>query len=720
MRTAALRSRFARVLVVGVAMVVLGIFPRAPLDRDGQAAGLSGTDILSHFSFVSSAHAGGRRSYYRRRLLQSRLRSIRAKAQSIVRKSVPVAKPAPVRAAPVVRPAPQPSQPAPQARQPAAQSSQPTPQQGGQAASVSLAGQPNGKAANGGKPASLADVLNRPSGTVIGLAKQLMQVSKQNQAVTPRLQRRKRLRSRHKLRIRQRQRRLAARMRRKLKERKLNGRKLKDRISKPALPVGGAVVPVSKLPGAGTRVLKPAPIKKRPRRRRTIPQLLASTGRSSWRKSVIPGELLVANISPGFVNKASELGISIDRKPLFLGRGKSLTRIKFSKRRKPETVVRQLSRVVSGETLFPNHRYIRYGRASGVSRSGWQTSIPLLAHRNCGKSDCYGAAAIGWSPALAKCAQRRRIGLVDSAIDRRHPAFNRRGVRTKRLHAAAPSADAAGHGTGVLALLAGDNTSETPGLIPDADFYHVDAFFKSKDGSLTSDTLSLVKALNILKEWRAEVVNLSLVGPKDELVERALRELSDSGAVLISAAGNDGPAGGTSYPAGYDNVIAVTAVDKNSKAYAYANRGNFIDIAAPGVDIWTAMPGKQQGLQTGTSFAVPFATAIVAVMHSSLPGTDRATVLNSLKTMDLGRKGKDPIYGTGLIKAPSSCQRAPALSASAQSGRYALFNAADNGWRATSTNTATSTTSISTAGTSAAGSSTSSDAAWRQSAFSSD
>ena len=216
----------------------------------------------------------------------------------------------------------------------------------------------------------------------------------------------------------------------------------------------------------------------------------------------------------------------------------------------------------------------------------------------------------------------------------------------------------------MLAILAGSRSSHTPGLVPDASFFHVDAFFRSKNGALTSDTLSLVKALGILRDWRAEIVNLSLVGPKDQLVEHALQQLSDQGAVLVSAAGNGGPAGGPSYPAGYANVIAVSAIDKHSKAYAYANRGVFVDVAAPGVDIWTALPGQRQGLQSGTSFAVPFATAVVAAMYNGFLRTDRLTVLGQLPTSDLGRKGKDPIYGAGVIQAPRACREQPVVGAS--------------------------------------------------------
>jgi subtilisin family serine protease len=73
------------------------------------------------------------------------------------------------------------------------------------------------------------------------------------------------------------------------------------------------------------------------------------------------------------------------------------------------------------------------------------------------------------------------------------------------------------------------------------------------------------------------------------------------------------------YPAAYPEVIAVTAVDRNKRSYAEANHGTYIDMAAPGVRIWTALPNNQQGMLSGTSFAAPFVTAIAAATYDTIP-----------------------------------------------------------------------------------------------------
>ncbi len=116
----------------------------------------------------------------------------------------------------------------------------------------------------------------------------------------------------------------------------------------------------------------------------------------------------------------------------------------------------------------------------------------------------------------------------------------------------------------------------------------------------------MLQALHWLKKSGVAVANLSFAGPPDDLLHHAVRELTKAGIVVVAAAGNEGPGAPPSYPAAYEEVIAVTAVDRNLAAYRYASRGDHIDLAAPGVDVWTALPGRREGPQTGTSFAVPY------------------------------------------------------------------------------------------------------------------
>jgi hypothetical protein len=281
--------------------------------------------------------------------------------------------------------------------------------------------------------------------------------------------------------------------------------------------------------------------------------------------------------------------------------------------------------------------------------------------KGCTPQRCFGYTMVGWQPQLAECAADIHVGVIDTGYDRRHPAFIGRVFReptSAQLPLPGPPGPN-GHGTGVLALLAGNPNSATPGLIPRAQFSVANTFFDDGHGHPITDTLSLLRALKFMWEGNVNVVNMSMAGPKDALLHRVVQDMAAMGIVIVAAAGNEGPDAPPSYPAAYPEVIAVTAVDQNLKNYMYANRGAHIDVAAPGVEIWTAMPGGREGSQTGTSFAAPFVTAIVAATYPTaewrrgVPENPKSVLLARLSTQDLGRK---QIFGRGLLQAPSTCR----------------------------------------------------------------
>jgi Subtilase family len=327
------------------------------------------------------------------------------------------------------------------------------------------------------------------------------------------------------------------------------------------------------------------------------------------------------------------------------------------------------------ESFGLNFKYLSY---RGAGEGGPAPNLPhKQSQGGCDAARCYGPAMIGWRPELAACARNVVVGIIDTGLDRTHSAV-------KRLNLIQHPADARRrsdnwHGTGVAALLAGAPDSSTPGLMPDAMYVVVDAFFTSRDEPGTAgereaesitDTDHLLWALETLHHHRAQVVNMSLVGPSDPAVHAAIRRMAHAGTVFVAAAGNGGPAGVAAFPAAYAEVIAVTAVDRNRHSYAEANHGTYIDVAAPGVRVWTAFPGERQGFLSGTSFAAPFVTAIAAATYGATPmkaaGGDRRRtfnpkqeVLGRLSVERLGGGGeagtRDSIFGYGLAQAPASC-----------------------------------------------------------------
>jgi minor extracellular protease Epr len=320
-----------------------------------------------------------------------------------------------------------------------------------------------------------------------------------------------------------------------------------------------------------------------------------------------------------------------------------------------------------------NHTYSLYRSATtGDTHGEILSSVPAPMATPCGTDRCFGSHAIRWQQSLQSCARSVSVGIIDTGIDETHPAFSHRRIEVRRekvtslLTVSAKAPD--WHGTGVAALLAGDLQSNTPGLVPDAKYLVADVFFPGADGQPISNTSNLLEALNWLEGKGVNVINMSLAGPHDELLKNAIAALARKGIIVVAAVGNEGPAAPATYPSGYDEVIAVTAVTKDMTGYRYANRGKHVDVAAPGVGIWTAMPGGKAGYQSGTSFAAPYVTAVVASIYNSLPTKTKAEALARLTYVDLGAHGRDPIYGRGLVIAPSSC--APSSSPETKPGSF--------------------------------------------------
>jgi Subtilase family len=328
--------------------------------------------------------------------------------------------------------------------------------------------------------------------------------------------------------------------------------------------------------------------------------------------------------------------------------------------------------------------YATYRTTAETSPSGAGTNAPAPSklppgnngHRwtGCPADRCFAPTLISWQPQLGACARDVKIGVIDTAYDESHPAFvGAHIVRDDKDILPNGSSKASNvHGTAVLSLLTGNSGSATPGLVPQAKFFFQDAFYADHNGNAMSSTATMLKALNWMMEMHVDILNLSFAGPEDHLVHASIVELAKKGTVVLAAAGNEGPQAPPSYPAAYPEVIAVTAVDRNLAAYTYANRGKHIAVAAPGVDVWAAAPGGRAGAQTGTSFAVPFATSVVALSYppaeSGIAGDPLAPRRRALELLQKSIRpisGNRQVFGAGLVQAPSHCDphRSPAIAA---------------------------------------------------------
>ena len=267
--------------------------------------------------------------------------------------------------------------------------------------------------------------------------------------------------------------------------------------------------------------------------------------------------------------------------------------------------------------------------------------------------------SIGWQTYGASVGAGMRIGVIDSSVDLRHPALQG-ALITKRSFTSgkAPTTDAA-HGTAIAAILVGKSDGTAiAGLLRGATLFHAGIFQKSKRGPVASSA-DFLRAVDWLVRSGVTVINASVTSPTENaVVIYAMSMVSHQDVILVAAAGNRGPNGPPAYPAAIDSAFAVTAVSLDGDAYEHANTGDYIDIAAPGIDL----PTTSSQITSGTSLAVPFVAAAVARMVQ-MCGVSPIEAEASLQAnaRDLGVAGRDSSFGWGLLQAPRCT--APQLSA---------------------------------------------------------
>ncbi|MCX2972729.1 peptidase S8 [Halieaceae bacterium IMCC8485] len=244
-----------------------------------------------------------------------------------------------------------------------------------------------------------------------------------------------------------------------------------------------------------------------------------------------------------------------------------------------------------------------------------------------------------------------RIGMIDSGVDLDHPAFTAANIQSRSfVSQGAQLPDF--HGTAIASIIAA-NDAGYQGLLPNAQLYAAAVFEQDAERGEIASTVSLLRALDWLMSAEVDVVNISLAGPPNRLLEAALQRAAEREVLVMAAAGNGGPIAKPMYPAAYNSVVAVTAVDEGHQVFRLANRGDYLDIAAPGVGLLHAKAGGGYVASSGTSFAVPFAVTAAANLMSQHPEKDVMTSLYQ-SAEDLGPPGRDEIYGYGLLRFDES------------------------------------------------------------------
>ncbi len=238
------------------------------------------------------------------------------------------------------------------------------------------------------------------------------------------------------------------------------------------------------------------------------------------------------------------------------------------------------------------------------------------------------------------------IAVIDTPIDATHPELA--GVITATFDATGAADKPLPHGTGMASAIAAHG--KLIGSAPNVKLISVAAFGRVRT---QGTTFNIVKGLDWAANANANIINMSFAGPADPELAAMLASARAKGLVLIAAAGNAGPTSPPLYPAADPNVIAVTATDIDDRLFERANRGAYIAVAAPGVNILVAAPDGGYQTTSGTSVAAAEVSGIAALMIERNRKLDPASVRRVLMSTahDLGPAGPDDQFGAGLTDA---------------------------------------------------------------------
>ena len=194
------------------------------------------------------------------------------------------------------------------------------------------------------------------------------------------------------------------------------------------------------------------------------------------------------------------------------------------------------------------------------------------------------------------------------------------------------------------------------GRLNNAELLAASVVAQDENGATYSGVEPMLRALDWLVREDVSLINVSLAGPYNGTLAKGFDLAVDKGVMIVAAVGNDGPDARPRYPAALKSVFAATAVDSAKEVYEKAVRGQHVDFAAPGVDVFVPTKGGGRYI-SGTSVAAPFATARLAI----LDGLSKKNDINDIRaklsklTEDLGEGGRDPVFGDGLITASGNC-----------------------------------------------------------------
>ncbi len=241
------------------------------------------------------------------------------------------------------------------------------------------------------------------------------------------------------------------------------------------------------------------------------------------------------------------------------------------------------------------------------------------------------------------------IGMIDTPIDVNYGDSLHAPIERFELVSAGDENNRL-HGTEVAGVLVSNNPRI--GIAPEAKLVAISAFSTNPTNpdERRSNSSLVARALELAIQQGVDILNLSFAGKSDPIVDKLVAAAVQRGIVVVASAGNEGPGAQPTYPAAIPGVIAVTAVDQGEQVFGRANRGDYIDLAAPGVGILTTAPRGTFQVSSGTSLATAHVSGVIALLMAVNRTRFNPNLLNNT-AIDLGQPGRDNDYGYGLVSA---------------------------------------------------------------------
>lgn len=358
----------------------------------------------------------------------------------------------------------------------------------------------------------------------------------------------------------------------------------------------------------------------------------------------MPDEVLIAH-QPSTSDTAIDalaqrFGLTVLERSTVALLGLRVVRLLIPDGRSPVAVAQVLATEPGIEGAQPNHIYRR--QQSNTSAAP-QYAISKLA------ADGAGVRASGRGVAIA---------VIDTGVDATHPDLRAVTVESRDLLGETARDDAAAHATAIAGIIAADGV--TRGIARGARILSLRAFAafapRAAGRPQRSTSMVVLKAIDAAIADGANVLNLSFAGPSDALLERMLGAAEQRDVVAVAAAGNGGADAKPAYPAAYPGVIAVTATDALDRLYHEANRGPYVTVAAPGVEVLAASADHGHELVSGTSFATAHVSALAALLLEQAPSLTPSDIRKAIveTAVDLGEPGRDEAFGAGLANAEAA------------------------------------------------------------------